>query len=44
MERSLFTEEHETLRKAFRHFVEREVVQILVGWRELGHVDREVWR
>jgi acyl-CoA dehydrogenase len=44
MDRTLFTEEHHTFRRAFRTFVEREVVPHQERWREAGMVDREVWR
>jgi acyl-CoA dehydrogenase len=44
MDRSLYQEEHETFRKAFRAFVEREIVPHQQRWREQGQVDREVWR
>ncbi|MBL9019840.1 MAG: acyl-CoA dehydrogenase family protein [Myxococcales bacterium] len=44
MERTLFTEEHESFRKAFKQFVAREVVPHQPRWREQGQVDREVWR
>ena len=44
MDRTLFTEEHEAFRKAFRQFAEREIVPHQTRWREQGQVDREVWR
>ena len=44
MDRTLFTEEHNAFRKAFKQFVEREVVPHQARWREQGQVDREVWR
>ena len=44
MDRTLFHEEHETFRKAFRGFVAREIVPNQARWREQGQVDREVWR
>src|SRR4029078_4130117 len=44
MERSLFSEEHESFRKAFRRFGEREITPNQARWREQGQVDREVWR
>jgi acyl-CoA dehydrogenase len=44
MDRTLFTEEHHTFRKAFRQFLEREVVPNQPRWRDAGQVDREVWR
>ena len=44
MDRTLFTEEHEAFRKAFRQFAEREIVPHQNRWREQGQVDREVWR
>ena len=44
MERTLFTEEHNAFRKAFKQFVEREITPHQARWREQGQVDREVWR
>ena len=44
MDRNLFSEEHETFRKAFRGFVEREILPHQARWREQGQVDRETWR
>jgi acyl-CoA dehydrogenase len=44
MDRTLFTEEHEAFRKAFRQFADREIVPNQARWREQGQVDREVWR
>ncbi len=44
MDRTLFTEEHDAFRKAFRQFAERDMVPHQARWREQGQVDREVWR
>ncbi|HUJ58985.1 MAG TPA: acyl-CoA dehydrogenase family protein [Kofleriaceae bacterium] len=44
MDRTLFREEHETFRTAFRTFVEREIAPHQARWREQGQVDRETWR
>jgi acyl-CoA dehydrogenase len=44
MERTLFAEEHEQFRKAFRQFVEREIKPHQERWAEQGMVDREAWR
>ena len=44
MDRTLFSEEHESFRKAFRQFCEREIVPNQNKWRDQGQVDREVWR
>ena len=44
MERTIFREEHESFRKAFRQFVQKEVVPHQERWRHEGCVDREVWR
>lgn len=44
MERTIFREEHEGFRKAFRQFVQKEVVPHQERWRHEGCVDREVWR
>ena len=43
MDRTLFSEEHDAFRKAFRQFAEREIVPHQARWREQGQVDREVW-
>ncbi|MGE0867364.1 MAG: acyl-CoA dehydrogenase family protein [Kofleriaceae bacterium] len=44
MDRTLFTEEHDAFRKAFRQFVEREISPHQARWRDQGQVDRELWR
>ncbi len=44
MDRTLFTDEHNAFRKAFRQFAEREIVPHQQRWREQGQVDREIWR
>jgi acyl-CoA dehydrogenase len=44
MDRTLFSEEHQSFRKAFRGFVEREINPHQARWREQGQVDRETWR
>jgi acyl-CoA dehydrogenase len=44
MDRTLYTEEHESFRKAFRSFLERDVIPNQPRWRDQGQVDREVWR
>jgi acyl-CoA dehydrogenase len=44
MDRTLFTEEHDAFRKAFRQFADREIVPNQERWREQGQVDRELWR
>ena len=44
MDRTLFSEEHQAFRKAFKSFIEREVAPHQARWREQGQVDREVWR
>ena len=44
MKRTLFSEEHELFRQAFRHFVEREVKPHQERWMEQHQVDREVCR
>jgi alkylation response protein AidB-like acyl-CoA dehydrogenase len=43
MERNIFNEEHEMFRKAFRAFVEKEVVPYHHQWEEAGIVPRELW-
>jgi acyl-CoA dehydrogenase len=44
MDRTLFSEEHQAFRKAFRQFADREIVPNQSKWREQGQVDREIWR
>jgi acyl-CoA dehydrogenase len=44
MDRTLFSEEHQAFRKAFRQFADREIVPYQAKWREQGQVDREIWR
>ncbi len=44
MERTIFREEHDLFRTAFRQFVDREVRPHQAQWAEAGRVDREVWR
>ncbi|HTL32612.1 MAG TPA: acyl-CoA dehydrogenase family protein [Kofleriaceae bacterium] len=44
MDRTLFTEEHQAFRKAFRQFADREIVPNQTKWRDQGQVDREIWR
>ena len=44
MERTLFSEEHQLFRQAFRQFVQREVEPNQKRWRVDGMVDRETWR
>ena len=44
MDRTLFHEEHDTFRKAFRAFAEREIVPHQARWRDQGQVDRDTWR
>jgi acyl-CoA dehydrogenase len=44
MDRTLFSEEHDAFRKAFRQFAEREIVPHQQRWRDQGQVDREIWR
>jgi acyl-CoA dehydrogenase len=44
MDRSLFGEEHQLFRNAFKQFLEREVKPHYPRWREAGSVDREVWQ
>jgi len=44
VERTLFSEDHELFRRAFRQFVEREVKPNQERWIEQRIVDREVWK
>jgi alkylation response protein AidB-like acyl-CoA dehydrogenase len=43
MRRTLFTEEHEMFRDAFKHFVEKEIVPYNEQWEKDGIVSREMW-
>ena len=44
MDRTLYREEHDLFRKAFRRFLEKEVKPHQERWREQGMVDRDAWR
>jgi len=44
MDRTLFTEEHESFRRSFRQFAKAEILPNQARWQEAGQVDREVWR
>lgn len=44
MERTLFKEEHEIFREAFRKFLEKEVIPHHERWEEEGVVPRSLWR
>ena len=41
---SMFTPEHEMLRKSIRAFVEREVTPHVAEWEHAGRIPREFWR
>ena len=43
MKRTLFSEEHNIFRDAFRKYLEKEVVPHHEEWEEQGYVPREVW-
>jgi acyl-CoA dehydrogenase len=43
MKRTIFSEEHDMFRQAFRQFLTREVVPHQERWRKEGIVDREAW-
>jgi len=43
MKRTLFNEEHEMFRQAFRRFVEKEVAPYHEQWEKEGMVAREAW-
>ncbi len=38
-----FTEEHESFRKSFREFLQKEVVPNIEKWEETGTIDRFIW-
>ena len=42
--RTLFNEDHEAFRDAYRRFLDKEVAPHHAAWEEQGYVDREVWR
>src|SRR3954470_15254262 len=44
MDRTLFTDDHDTFRRAFRQFIDREIRPHQERWRDQGQVDREAWR
>ncbi|MBX3155378.1 MAG: acyl-CoA dehydrogenase family protein [Deltaproteobacteria bacterium] len=44
MDRTLFDADHESFRKAFRQFVDREIRPNQQRWRDQGQVDRDAWR
>jgi acyl-CoA dehydrogenase len=44
MDRTLFSADHDTFRRAFRQFVDREIRPHQERWRDQGQVDRAVWR
>ncbi len=44
MERTLFSEDHDLFRTAFRQFVAKEIAPNQKRWAEQGIVDREAWR
>src|SRR6266852_2882447 len=41
---SMFTDEHEMLRRTVRAFVEKEVAPQVDAWEEAGRIPREFWR
>jgi long-chain-acyl-CoA dehydrogenase len=43
MKRTLFTEEHQLFRDAYRQFVEQEIVPYVEQWEKDGQVSRDVW-
>jgi len=43
MDRTIFSEEHDLFRRAFRTFCEREVIPHQERWRDEGQVDRAAW-
>ena len=44
MDRTLFSADHDTFRRAFRQFIDREIRPHQERWRDQGQVDRETWR
>ncbi|HEU5200779.1 MAG TPA: acyl-CoA dehydrogenase family protein [Ktedonobacterales bacterium] len=43
MKRTLYTEEHQLFRSAYRQFVEQEIVPHIEQWEKDGQVSRDVW-
>ena len=43
MQRTIFTDEHDLFRDAFRQFVEKEIVPGFLQWEEEGIVPRELF-
>jgi len=43
MQRTIFDEEHEMFRQAFRSFLEKEMVPRVEEWNDAGIVSRDVW-
>ena len=43
MERTLFAEEHQMFREAYRRFVEKELAPHHEDWEKAGIVSRDVW-
>ena len=44
IERTIFSNDHESFRDSFRRFIEREIAPHHEAWEEQGYVDRELWR
>src|SRR2546423_14188985 len=44
MPHSLFTAEHEMLRRSIRAFVEKEITPYVAAWEDAGQIPRELWR
>jgi acyl-CoA dehydrogenase len=41
---TLFTEEHELLRRTIRAFVEKEITPHVAAWEDAGRIPRELWK
>lgn len=39
-----FTEEHESFRKSFKEFLQKEVCPYIDGWEKSGTIDRFIWK
>ena len=44
MRRTIFDDDHEQLRAAFRQFLDKEVVPNIAAWEQAGIVDRDLFR
>lgn len=43
IERTLYSQDHESFRDSFRRFIDKEIAPFHADWEEQGYVDRAVW-